>query len=198
MTTVEPGPDRKAEPGVVSTPDADANGSAPDTRKTAHIYRVAARIFSERGFHATSINEIAEAVDLTKAGLYYYIQGQAGSALRDHGPTPWITIEERVIASAATRNLRSGVERIQAIVLVARRDGHRARSRARRSTILVNELQRTGADRERPDRRSTARQRTYRRVHPLEALRGDSSGSQRRQPASRDQPFVRRLWRSWA
>lgn len=44
--------------------------------KSAEIYRAAATIFHEKGFHATSINEIAEAVNLTKAGLYYYIKGK--------------------------------------------------------------------------------------------------------------------------
>lgn len=44
--------------------------------KSAAIYQAAARIFHEKGYHATSINEIADAVQLTKAGLYYYIRGK--------------------------------------------------------------------------------------------------------------------------
>ncbi len=46
----------------------------PDRR--AGIYRNAARIFHRKGYHATSINDIAAAVGLTKAGLYYYIKGK--------------------------------------------------------------------------------------------------------------------------
>jgi AcrR family transcriptional regulator len=41
-----------------------------------HIYRVAAEIMCQRGYEATSMNEIAEAVGLTKAGLYHYIRGK--------------------------------------------------------------------------------------------------------------------------
>ena len=48
--------------------------SDPDRR--AEIYRNAARIFHRKGYHATSINDIAAAVGLTKAGLYYYIKGK--------------------------------------------------------------------------------------------------------------------------
>jgi AcrR family transcriptional regulator len=36
------------------------------------ILEAAARIFSEKGFHATSMNDIADAVNLQKASLYYH------------------------------------------------------------------------------------------------------------------------------
>ena len=36
------------------------------------ILEAAARIFGEKGFHATSMNDIAEAVNLQKASLYYH------------------------------------------------------------------------------------------------------------------------------
>ena len=48
----------------------------PEDSRLAEIYQVAARIFNQKGYHATSINEIADAVHLTKAGLYYYIKGK--------------------------------------------------------------------------------------------------------------------------
>jgi TetR/AcrR family transcriptional regulator, cholesterol catabolism regulator len=44
--------------------------------RTSRIYRVAAQIMCRRGYEATSMNEIADAVGLTKAGMYYYIQGK--------------------------------------------------------------------------------------------------------------------------
>jgi len=47
-----------------------------DPNRRARIYRNAARIFHRKGYHATSINDIAAAVGLTKAGLYYYIKGK--------------------------------------------------------------------------------------------------------------------------
>jgi TetR/AcrR family transcriptional regulator, cholesterol catabolism regulator len=40
------------------------------------IYRRAAEIICEKGFDATSMNDIAEAVGMTKAGIYHYIPGK--------------------------------------------------------------------------------------------------------------------------
>ena len=42
------------------------------------IYQAAARVIHEKGFDATSLNEIAEAVGITKGGLYHYIDGKQG------------------------------------------------------------------------------------------------------------------------
>ena len=47
-----------------------------DDERTAVIYRTAAQIIYEKGFDATSMNEIAEALDLTKPGLYYWVKGK--------------------------------------------------------------------------------------------------------------------------
>jgi AcrR family transcriptional regulator len=44
--------------------------------RAGHIYRVAAEIMWRRGYTATSMNEIADAVGLTKAGIYHYIRGK--------------------------------------------------------------------------------------------------------------------------
>jgi AcrR family transcriptional regulator len=41
-----------------------------------HIYRVAAEVMCQKGYEATSMNDIANAVGLTKAGLYHYIRGK--------------------------------------------------------------------------------------------------------------------------
>jgi len=46
----------------------------PDRAST--IFRTAAEIFQRKGYHATAMGEIADAVDLTKAGLYYYVKGK--------------------------------------------------------------------------------------------------------------------------
>ncbi len=45
-----------------------------DQDRLTEIYNVAARSFCEKGFDATSMNEIAEAVGITKAGIYHYIE----------------------------------------------------------------------------------------------------------------------------
>jgi AcrR family transcriptional regulator len=44
--------------------------------RAAHIYRMAAEIMCRKGYEATSMNDIAEAVGLTKAGIYHYIRGK--------------------------------------------------------------------------------------------------------------------------
>ncbi len=50
------------------------------------ILEEAARIFSEKGFHATSMQDIAEAVNLQKASLYYHFDSKQEIliALLDH------------------------------------------------------------------------------------------------------------------
>ncbi len=50
------------------------------------ILEAAARIFGEKGFHATSMNDIAEAVNLQKASLYYHFNSKQEIliALLDH------------------------------------------------------------------------------------------------------------------
>ncbi len=49
---------------------------AAECDRTIDIYQKAAQIFHEQGFDATSMSNIAAAVDLTKAGLYYYIESK--------------------------------------------------------------------------------------------------------------------------
>jgi TetR/AcrR family transcriptional regulator, cholesterol catabolism regulator len=47
-----------------------------DDQRAVDIYRKAADILHARGFVGTSMGDIAETVDLTKGGLYYYIKGK--------------------------------------------------------------------------------------------------------------------------
>jgi AcrR family transcriptional regulator len=44
--------------------------------RAEHIYRVTAEIMCEKGYEATSMSDIADAVGLTKAGVYHYISGK--------------------------------------------------------------------------------------------------------------------------
>lgn len=58
---------------------AKSKSPAPIWRKedrAEHIYRVAAEIMCQKGYEATSMNDIGEAVGLTKAGIYHYIRGK--------------------------------------------------------------------------------------------------------------------------
>ncbi len=65
--------------------------------RAARIYRVAAELITQKGFDATSMSEIAQAVQLTKAGLYYYVPGKKELlySIVSYGMQ---TIEEGVIA----------------------------------------------------------------------------------------------------
>lgn len=47
-----------------------------DPGRLGEIYRVAAQIICEKGYDATSMNDIAEAVGITKAGIYHHINGK--------------------------------------------------------------------------------------------------------------------------
>jgi AcrR family transcriptional regulator len=48
----------------------------PSDGRAAEIYRAAAQIILEKGYDATSVSDIAEAMGITKAGLYHYIHGK--------------------------------------------------------------------------------------------------------------------------
>ncbi len=58
--------------------------SAPDAAptRTAEVYRAAAELMVEKGFGGTSISEIAQAVGMTKAGLYHHISSKQDMLLR--------------------------------------------------------------------------------------------------------------------
>lgn len=55
-----------------------AVASREETReaKRRATLRVAARIFNEKGYHATSLDEVAEEIGVTKTALYYYFKNK--------------------------------------------------------------------------------------------------------------------------
>jgi AcrR family transcriptional regulator len=77
------------------------------------IYSKAARIFHEKGYEATSVSDIADALEMTKAGLYYYIQSKEDLLFRiiSHG-LDWL--DEEVIEPA--RALPNAEERLHWII----------------------------------------------------------------------------------
>jgi TetR/AcrR family transcriptional regulator, cholesterol catabolism regulator len=50
--------------------------SAAINDRLAEVYRTAAQIILRKGYDATSVNDIANALGMTKAGLYHYISGK--------------------------------------------------------------------------------------------------------------------------
>ncbi|HEU4390591.1 MAG TPA: TetR/AcrR family transcriptional regulator [Blastocatellia bacterium] len=51
--------------------------AATEPDRLGEIYRAAAQIICDKGYDATSMNDIADAVGLTKAGLYHHISGKS-------------------------------------------------------------------------------------------------------------------------
>jgi AcrR family transcriptional regulator len=87
--------------------------SAAESDRLADIYRTAAQIICEKGFDATSMNDIAEAVGLTKAGLYHHISGKKDLLFRimDFGLD---SLEEQVITPA--RKVADAEQRLRTII----------------------------------------------------------------------------------
>ncbi|MGR3454126.1 TetR/AcrR family transcriptional regulator [Pseudooceanicola sp.] len=60
---------------------ANWNGAVASREETRELkrratLRVAARIFNEKGYHATSLDEVAEEIGVTKTALYYYFKNK--------------------------------------------------------------------------------------------------------------------------
>ena len=60
---------------------ADWNGAVASREEVRELkrraaLRVAARMFNEKGYHATSLDEIAEEIGVTKTALYYYFKNK--------------------------------------------------------------------------------------------------------------------------
>lgn len=52
------------------------NGTQKSLDRAQEIYLTAAQIFFTKGYNATSLNDIADALSITKAALYYYVESK--------------------------------------------------------------------------------------------------------------------------
>ncbi len=52
------------------------NGTQKSLDRAQEIYLTAAQIFFTKSFDSTSLNDIADALGITKAGLYYYVESK--------------------------------------------------------------------------------------------------------------------------
>ena len=77
--------------------------SAGKRAREAEIYRAAARIFGEKGFHATRIQDVAEALGMQKGSLYYYISSKE-DLLRGLVEAPLARLVDETEAVLATRH----------------------------------------------------------------------------------------------
>lgn len=77
------------------------------------ILRTAARLFQEQGYHATSMNDVAAALKLSKGGLYHHFQSKDEILFQIMNHAMDIT-EERVINPA--RSIRDPEERLRNLI----------------------------------------------------------------------------------
>ena len=64
---------KRVQDGATTKPDLPKKG-ARFSRKRELIIRAAAQAFGRKGFHATTLDEIAAELDVTKASIYYYFE----------------------------------------------------------------------------------------------------------------------------
>jgi TetR/AcrR family transcriptional regulator, cholesterol catabolism regulator len=77
------------------------------------ILRTAARLFQQRGYDATSMNDVAAALKLSKGGLYHHFQGKDEILFEIMNHAMEIT-QERVIAPV--RAIADPEERLRALI----------------------------------------------------------------------------------
>lgn len=70
-STNNPAPVAATDPGVGDTGTADKH-----TQKAREILLAAARIFNLRGYHETSMSDVAQALGVSKPYLYYYLKNK--------------------------------------------------------------------------------------------------------------------------
>jgi len=86
-------------------------GEAPT--RTEEIYRTAAELMVEKGYGGTSINDIAQAVGMTKAGLYHHFSGKQELLFRILNSA--IDEGDRVV-STPVRSIESPEERLRQLI----------------------------------------------------------------------------------
>lgn len=96
---------------LIKNPFSRSVSSEPD--RLSEIYRAAAQVICEKGYDATSMNDIAEAVGITKAGIYHHISGK-GDLLFHIMNFGLDALEEEVIVPA--RAIADAEERLRTII----------------------------------------------------------------------------------
>jgi AcrR family transcriptional regulator len=83
MTSSSPRGAARRKASTAPPPPADRNGGKPAGTTTARrelveneIYEHAIRLFAERGFAGTSLQDIADALGITRPALYYYVKSK--------------------------------------------------------------------------------------------------------------------------
>lgn len=88
-----------------------AKDVAPDT--AARIREVALDLFSQQGYEKTSLREIAEALDITKAAVYYHYRSKVD--ILDDLLRPIADGEEQILAEAGASSLHTPEGRLRLV-----------------------------------------------------------------------------------
>ena len=59
--------------GITKTKETSVNTAA---LRKEEVMNVAARLFAAKGYHATTLDQIAEEMGVTKPALYYYVNNK--------------------------------------------------------------------------------------------------------------------------
>ena len=71
-----PPPKASPQTAALSPWDTASNRALQREVKRNAVLQTAAQLFNERGFHATSLDDIAERLNVTKPTLYYYVESK--------------------------------------------------------------------------------------------------------------------------
>ncbi len=85
----------------------------PPVDSRQEILRTAARLFQQRGYDATSMNDVAAALKLSKGGLYHHFQSKDEILFEIMNHAMEMT-QERVIAPV--RSIADPLERLRALI----------------------------------------------------------------------------------
>jgi AcrR family transcriptional regulator len=108
MTSVHP------IPGADSTPATHRPGSSAPVR--ADIIAAATRVFSQRGYHAASMVEIAEEVGMRKPSLYHHVRKKEDLLFAIHEQ---LIDELTVRTTAALQTAQTPSEKVRAVLRVS-------------------------------------------------------------------------------
>jgi AcrR family transcriptional regulator len=91
--------------------------TAEATQRRAEIIRVAARLFDEKGYHNTGMDDIAEAVGLRKPTLYHYVKSKTEILVWIHSDVMSGVLERLEGYVADELDPREGLRRVIADIL---------------------------------------------------------------------------------
>lgn len=109
------------------------NRSSHLSQRRAQILEKAAHLFCVKGYDSTSMSDIADAVGITKAGLYYFVEGKEHLLylITDYGLD---LLDETVLKPL--KNVRASVELLHELIS---RHVHMVIHRPREVTIILHE-----------------------------------------------------------